>query len=118
MIDFKLIRTVLALPSLTIGLFTSIHVFPFPAAWKQNVKALDQMHPTNSSIGIANQLSQRLVSTQATKVLFCISGDIPQSTCFTATDLAQLPRTTLIVRSRDGIGVVYEGVANSCEAPI
>lgn len=66
--------------------------------------------PHNSLITISNPVSQRLVSTQATEVSFCISGDIPQSACFTATDLAQLPRTTLTVSDRDGTCIAYEGV--------
>lgn len=51
-----------------------------------------------------------MVSTQVTEVSFCVSGGIPQSACFTATDLAQLPRTTLTVSDRDSTCIAYEGL--------
>lgn len=109
MINLKLIRTIIAVPSLMVGQFMSVNVPQITAALEQDVDAIASLHHTNSSISISNPVSQRSRSTQATEVSFCISGDIP-STCFTATDLAKLPRTTLSVSDRDGTRIAYEGV--------
>jgi len=110
MIDLKLIRTIVALLPLMIGQFMSMNVPRMVAAFGQYIDVSNSIQDTNRSTAIANPVSQRLVSTQATEVSFCISGDIPHSTCFTATDLAQLPRTTLTVSDRDGTRIAYEGV--------
>ncbi len=97
MINLKLIRTIIAVPSLMVGQFMSVNVPQITAALEQNVDAINPIHHTNSLITISNPVSQRSGSKQ-TEVSFCISGDIP-STCFTATDLAKLPRTTLTLVS-------------------
>ncbi|NJR63352.1 MAG: hypothetical protein HC769_33990 [Cyanobacteria bacterium CRU_2_1] len=48
--------------------------------------------------------------TLAVNTLFFVSGDISQPKGFTASDLAQLPRTSLTVNDQQGKPTTYEGV--------
>lgn len=90
-----------------------------------NEQHVDLHRPIQNATGstlIANPAHSQLVAPQA--ALFCISGDIPQTMCFTTADLAQLPRTVLTVnhfspgemphkqddREHNRTRITYEGV--------
>ncbi|MBW4474458.1 MAG: molybdopterin-dependent oxidoreductase [Stenomitos rutilans HA7619-LM2] len=76
----------------------------------QAIEVRRPIHDANNSATLASTVYQRLAAAPAAAVLFCISGDMLQPVCFTAADLAKLPRTTLTVRERKGTNIAYEGV--------
>lgn len=97
MIHFKLRYAINGLLPLIIGQFIGMNIPCMMAVTKQDVDVRRPTHSVNGSI-------------EQAVVLFCISGDIPQTICFTSNDLAQLPRTTLTVSDRNNTRITYEGV--------
>lgn len=108
MINFKLRYAIARLLLLMIVQFIGMNVPRMMAATGQDVDAhrptLDATGSTAFGFVISkrtvNPVHQRLVAAQGATVLFCISENIPQPLCLTATDLVQLPRTTAIPNSK------------------
>lgn len=92
-----------------IGQFISVAACYSISATSQNIDLRRLFQTAIGSPAIAFPVRQELANAQAA-TLFCVSGDLAKTTCFTAADLARLPRTRLSVTERDGTRNTYEGV--------